>query len=76
MHNFTLFRNHITTSEPISTGNTRHFRKSIVNDGSDEHLKRHKNVLTEKEHKQTTYTAYSEIGLDLLNIPFSGYTFI
>jgi hypothetical protein len=42
-------------------GNTRHFRKSIVNDGSDEHLKRHKNVLTEKEHKQTTYTAYSEI---------------
>jgi len=24
-------------------------------------LKRHKNVLTEKEHKQTTYTAYPEI---------------
>ena len=48
------------------TGNTRHFRKSIVNDESDERylnhcLKRHNNVLTEKEHKQTTYMAYPEI---------------
>ena len=37
-----------------------------MSDESDElqlnhFLKRHKNVLTEKEHKQTTYAAYPEI---------------
>jgi hypothetical protein len=31
-------------------------------------LKRHKNVLTEKEHKQTTYAAYPEIDGDLMKI--------